>query len=85
MCPLLPFDPTADQYVQGGGRSEKFIGDNGLSSEFQIITKAPMGLLPGGSTKEAILQQWEESAKALMSVHHITLSSRHVSRGMLIT
>lgn len=61
----FPFDTTADSYVQGGGRSEQFIGDNGLSSEFQIITKAPMGLVPGGSTKEGVMQQWEESAKAL--------------------
>ncbi|KAE9371325.1 Aldo/keto reductase, partial [Stipitochalara longipes BDJ] len=54
---------TARHY--NSGRSEKFIGDNGLSSEFQIITKAPMGLTPGGSTKEGILKQWEQSAKAL--------------------
>jgi aflatoxin B1 aldehyde reductase len=51
--------------AQSGGRSEKFIGDNGLSSEFQIITKAPMGLAHNGSTKEGILKQWEESEEAL--------------------
>ena len=63
--PYFPFDSIADSYIQDGGRSEQFIGDNRLSSEFQIITKASMGLVPGGSTKEGILQQWEESSKAL--------------------
>jgi aflatoxin B1 aldehyde reductase len=65
VSPCFPLDTSADSYVQSGGRSEKFIGDNDLASEFRIITKAPMCLVPGGSTKEGILQQWEESAEAL--------------------
>lgn len=44
VSPCFPLDPTADSYVQNEGRSEKFIGDNGLASEFRIITKAPMCL-----------------------------------------
>lgn len=63
--PYFPVDSTAHSLLQSGGKSEKFIGDNGLSSEFQIITKASMGLVPGGSTKGGIMQQCEESAKAL--------------------
>ncbi|CZR63220.1 related to aldehyde reductase (GliO) [Phialocephala subalpina] len=47
------------------GESEKFLGNEGLSSEFKIITKAPMGLFPNGSTKEGIIEHWEESSKAL--------------------
>jgi len=48
---------------QGGGESEKFVGNEGLHSEFQITTKAMMCLKPGGSSKEEILKGWEESEK----------------------
>ncbi|KAF8861786.1 Aldo/keto reductase [Acephala macrosclerotiorum] len=47
------------------GESEKFLGNEGLSSEFEIITKTPMGLVPKGSTKEGIIEQWGESSRAL--------------------
>ncbi|KAH7410978.1 NADP-dependent oxidoreductase domain-containing protein [Cadophora sp. MPI-SDFR-AT-0126] len=51
--------------VYGGGSSEEFIGKEGLSSEFDIVTKARMGLIPGGASKEGILQSWKESEEAL--------------------
>ncbi|PVH87460.1 Aldo/keto reductase [Cadophora sp. DSE1049] len=51
--------------VYGGGLSEEFIGNEGLSSEFDIITKARMGLIPGGASKEGVLKSWKESEEAL--------------------
>ncbi|KAF4636675.1 hypothetical protein G7Y89_g1415 [Cudoniella acicularis] len=47
------------------GESETFLGNENLAAEFEIITKAEMGLVPGGSSKEGILKGWEESAAAL--------------------
>ncbi|KAG4411064.1 hypothetical protein IFR04_015808, partial [Cadophora malorum] len=51
--------------VYGGGASEEFIGNEGLASEFNIVTKARMGLIPGGASKKGILQSWKESEEAL--------------------
>ncbi|KAH7354921.1 NADP-dependent oxidoreductase domain-containing protein [Rhexocercosporidium sp. MPI-PUGE-AT-0058] len=51
--------------VYGGGASEEFIGNEGLSSEFDIITKARMGLVPGGASKEGIFKSWRDSEDAL--------------------
>ena len=57
------------------GQSEAFLGQEGLSSEFKIITKAPSCLSPGGSTKEGVVEQWTESQAALKT-GHVTLQSR---------
>ncbi|KUJ06949.1 Aldo/keto reductase [Mollisia scopiformis] len=61
---IKAFD-TARHY--GHGESEKFLGNEGLASsgEFEIITKAAMGLTPEGATKEGIIKGWVESSEAL--------------------
>jgi hypothetical protein len=61
------------------GQSEAFLGQEGLSSEFKIITKAPSCLSPGGSTKEGVMQQWTESQASLktekVAIHSIIFNS----------
>lgn len=53
------------KYQQARGESEAFLGNEGLSSELQIMTKAPSCLVPGGSTKDGIIKHWKESEVAL--------------------
>lgn len=50
---------------QGHGECEKFLGNQGLPSKFEIITKASMSLTPGGPTKDGILKDWKSSSDAL--------------------
>ncbi|TVY92166.1 Oxidoreductase [Lachnellula willkommii] len=47
------------------GQSETFLGNEGISSEFEIITKASGGKVPGGLSKEGVLKGWAESQAAL--------------------
>ena len=62
---LYNFESNPNGSFQGGGVSEEFIGNESLASEFDIVTKARMGLIPGGASKEGILQSWKESEEAL--------------------
>ena len=62
---ILLFRSHTNGILQTNGESERHLGNAGLSSEFQVITKASMGLVPGGSTKEGILKGWQESQKSL--------------------
>lgn len=50
---------------QGHGECEKFLGSQGLSSKFEIITKATMSLTAGGASKDGILRDWKSSSEAL--------------------
>ncbi|TVY51230.1 Oxidoreductase sirO [Lachnellula cervina] len=54
---------TARHYSHG--QSEAFLGDEGISSEFEIITKASGGVVPGGLSKEGVFKGWAESQAAL--------------------
>ncbi|TVY38375.1 Oxidoreductase [Lachnellula occidentalis] len=54
---------TARHYSHG--QSETFLGNEGVSSEFEIITKASGGVVPGGLCKEGVMKGWAESQAAL--------------------
>ncbi|TVY33895.1 Oxidoreductase [Lachnellula subtilissima] len=54
---------TARHYSHG--QSETFLGNEGVSSEFEIITKASGGVVPGGLCKEGVIKGWAESQAAL--------------------
>ncbi|KAL2825099.1 Aldo/keto reductase [Aspergillus cavernicola] len=42
--------------VYGNGASESFLGQEDAGSKFEIITKSPIGVVPGAAAKAAILQ-----------------------------
>lgn len=62
--------------LQSHGQSEAFLGDEGISSEFEIITKASGGVVPGGLSKEGVFKGWAESQAAL-KVERVGFYSSH--------
>jgi len=77
-CPYSIQYPCLLREFKNHGKSEEYLGASGLSSEFEIITKASMVLTPGGATKEGILKDWGLSTAALNTDHVCLLSFREI-------
>ena len=61
---------------QAHGESETFLGNEGVLSEFEVITKASGGVVPGGLCKEGIIKGWHENQAAL-KVYRVCSNSSH--------
>jgi hypothetical protein len=61
--------------LQAGGESEAFLGNQGLTGSFQIITKASMGMACGAD-RDGVITDGNASLKAL-KIERVSNPSKH--------